>query len=419
MPHLTLVEQGSGKTHRIPAPEALAGRDPACPVFLEGEEAKTVSGRHARFFFDDARWFVEDAGSRNGTYIGTRKLEPGTRHQLAIGDVISLGLTGTQLSVKEVVGRAFAATMVESGPAGQDRGLGGEQVRLVLRATQGASRLTGQGDKVTIGRALECLIRVEGENATSVSRVHAEVGVANGRISVRDGGSRHGTFLNGKKIEGAVALKPGDVLMLGPGGPNFSVEEVSIVPAGPPSSSPPPSADARDASVNPTGVTPARKASAAVSTPVPSSVVAGDEARQSTPGLGQPAFRSSPSNRPVTRGTTACKSSSRGRAVWIGGVLAAVVAAAVIVAVVIRDGDRAEPESNGVRQQATELEATHAAALNDARLAKQSLDSAVNAAAPSAVVDSLQRAFDEANSRSAALDDSLRRVRSSVGGRGK
>src|SRR5687768_12139052 len=116
MPQLTLVEQASGKTHRISGPEALAGRDPACPVFLEGDEAKTVSGRHARFF-DDTRWCVEDAGSRNGTYIGTRKLEPGDRHPLASGDVISLGLTGTQLSVREVVGRALASTIVESAGA--------------------------------------------------------------------------------------------------------------------------------------------------------------------------------------------------------------------------------------------------------------------------------------------------------------
>src|SRR3954471_23929825 len=113
MPHLSLAEKGSGKSHRVDGTEVVAGRDPACGIFLEGDEAKTVSGRHARFFLDDTKWFVEDAGSRNGTYIGSRKLDPGARHALAVGDVIGLGLTGTQLSVREAVGRAFAATMLE------------------------------------------------------------------------------------------------------------------------------------------------------------------------------------------------------------------------------------------------------------------------------------------------------------------
>src|SRR5215212_9242649 len=103
MPHLTLVEKGSGKIHRVEGTEVLAGRDPACGIYLEGDEAKTVSGRHARFFLDDAKWYVEDAGSRNGTYIGRRKLDAGTRHALSVGDVIGLGLTGTQLSVREAV----------------------------------------------------------------------------------------------------------------------------------------------------------------------------------------------------------------------------------------------------------------------------------------------------------------------------
>src|SRR3954470_3355227 len=88
MPHLSLAEKGSGKSHRVDGTEVLAGRDPACGIFLEGDEAKTVSGRHVRFFLDDGKWYVEDAGSRNGTFVGSRKLDAGARHALAVGDVI-------------------------------------------------------------------------------------------------------------------------------------------------------------------------------------------------------------------------------------------------------------------------------------------------------------------------------------------
>ena len=300
MPHITLVEQGSEKSHRVEGSEVLVGRDPACGVFLEGEKAKTVSGRHARFFFDDAKWYVEDAGSRNGTYIGKRKLEPGSRHAIAVGDVIGLGLTGTQLSVREAAGRGFAATILEAPPptpvgkperAHDHHRIGvGEEVRVVLRGVQSGSRSVAQGDRVTIGRALECLIRVEGESATSVSRVHAEITIENEQVTVRDGGSRHGTFLNGKKIDGATPIRPTDVIMLGPGGPTFTVEEASSVPAGQPGAPAPVSPPAREPAIGPSAVRPgASKVQPSANERASNVAVA---AAQPTP-LDQPAYRQS------------------------------------------------------------------------------------------------------------------------------
>ncbi len=203
MPFLKLLDKGAQKSHRVDSTEAVVGRDPASAIFVEGDAAKTVSGRHARFFLDDGKWYVEDSGSRNGTFIGTRKLEPGARHALSAGEVVGLGLTGTQLLVEEVVGRAFAATMLEaphvaplaSGTmpmrrseairAGIHELVGAQstdEVRVTLRGIHSGARMVGQADRVTIGRALECLIRVEGEAATSVSRVHSEVVVMMGLI---------------------------------------------------------------------------------------------------------------------------------------------------------------------------------------------------------------------------------------------
>src|SRR4051812_41268711 len=117
MPHLKLLDKSSRQTFRIESAEAVAGRDPSVGILLEGDSAKTVSGRHARFFMEDGKWFVEDLGSRNGTYIGTRKLDRGSRHQLITGETVGLGLTGTQLVVEEAVGRGYAATMLEPQPA--------------------------------------------------------------------------------------------------------------------------------------------------------------------------------------------------------------------------------------------------------------------------------------------------------------
>lgn len=470
MPHLTLLEKGSGKTHRIEGTDVLAGRDPACGVFLEGDDAKTVSARHARFFVDDGKWVVEDAGSRNGTYIGTRKLEPGTRHVLGVGDIIGLGLTGTQFSVQEAIGRALAATMLEAAPAVPPPALAGgtvpmrrseairagihdlgngEELRVVLRGVQSGTRCTSQGERITLGRALECVVRVEGEAANSVSRVHAEIGLANGKISLRDGGSRHGTFLNGKKIDGATPLKVGDVLMLGPGGPAFTVEEAVLVPIaapGSPVSSAPrePAAggtDLRNAPAKPAapGIVPAPP-------PAPKSAPAAENdgvfradlpTPAARPAAKNPPARSAPAPGPATRlarasigkiGRTALfrdvvneittKNTRRLRNVAVGAVIVFGSVIAAVVAVAKQKMDRTEAElalaNVSFKQQSAELDAFKAIAAQKAAEARASVDSAMRAAAPAAVLDSLRQALAEADRRSTGLEESLRRARASL-----
>jgi pSer/pThr/pTyr-binding forkhead associated (FHA) protein len=451
MPHHTLAEKGSGKSHRVDGTEVLAGRDPACGTFLQGDEAKTVSGRHARFFFDDDKWYVEDAGSRNGTYLAARKLAAGARQALAVGDVIGLGLTGTQLSVREAVGKVFAATMLESAPPPRPVGGGsvptarseairpgirdigaGEELRIVLRGVQSGARISGQGEAITIGRALECLIRVEGESATSVSRVHTEISVVNGEVTLRDGGSRHGTYVNGTKTDGATPLKEGDVIMLGPGGPAFTVENMAIVPAAPPGSesSPPPAM--REPSVGPTGGRAAapRIASAPPKTPAPREGEMVKRTDQPTPPLGQPVFqRETPPDEPTGRKPTRPRNApgsatplarangkverpARSRAaVWAGvGLFTIVTGTMLFVARQRMNRTQAEP-GVGFQQQAAELDATKAAALAEAAQARTSLDSAMRAAAPATVLDSLRQAVAAADQRSTSLDTSAKRAR--------
>jgi len=47
-------------------PEILIGRDPACDCNLED---KTISAQHARLAYHHGQWWVEDLGSRNGTFL--------------------------------------------------------------------------------------------------------------------------------------------------------------------------------------------------------------------------------------------------------------------------------------------------------------------------------------------------------------
>lgn len=66
--------------------------------------------------------------------------------------------------------------------------------------------------RFSIGRTTSCDIYI---NDQSVSKMHAEIIVNNGEITVRDLGSTNGTFINGMKLYGSQVLRPNDMLKVG------------------------------------------------------------------------------------------------------------------------------------------------------------------------------------------------------------
>lgn len=76
-------------------PMALADRDltlgrhESCQLLMPADADK-VSRFHAKFSFRDRRWHIADAGSRWGTYLNGRKLEPGEFLPLAEGDLVRI-----------------------------------------------------------------------------------------------------------------------------------------------------------------------------------------------------------------------------------------------------------------------------------------------------------------------------------------
>lgn len=276
MTRIVLQELESDRSLTVGDLDALVGRDPACGFVIEGPKSRVVSGRHARIFFQDGAWWIQDM-SRNGTILDDERLQSGQRHALRTGQVIGLGESGPRFRVTALDSRNVAETMIESTASGapgqttaprarpQIAGMsppmgnpadgtkaarppapdpnavsieeptepaklsGDWHISLALRATHSDQRFEAKGSVVKVGRSPECLVRIPPEQGASVSRIHAEITIGESGVVIRDAGSRNGTFVNGNRIQGAQSLVTGDRIMLGSGGPTLEVEDLHIL----------------------------------------------------------------------------------------------------------------------------------------------------------------------------------------------
>jgi len=83
-----VVRSGGGRAGETFTPQGertTIGRSPDCPVFLDDV---TVSRKHAVLVERDGRWFVEDQGSLNGTFVNRRRVESA---ELSDGDELQIG----------------------------------------------------------------------------------------------------------------------------------------------------------------------------------------------------------------------------------------------------------------------------------------------------------------------------------------
>lgn len=162
----------------------LLGRAPGNDLVVK---APSVSARHARVVVDAGELWLEDLGSRNGTFVGVppRRVE---RERIDVGDTITLGdarLPATAL--EDLLTRTTAAALGEGTIELDDAAL------------------------VTFGRGASADVSLDRPIA---SALHASVSVERGRVFVRDLGSTHGTFVDGRRIERAVEISPGTIVQI-------------------------------------------------------------------------------------------------------------------------------------------------------------------------------------------------------------
>jgi len=59
----------------------------------ELDDAKYLSRKHARFTERLGKWYVENLSTKSFTYVNGKKVEPGTKVEIAAGDKLTLGTT--------------------------------------------------------------------------------------------------------------------------------------------------------------------------------------------------------------------------------------------------------------------------------------------------------------------------------------
>jgi serine protease Do len=105
--------------------------------------------------------------------------------------------------------------------------------KIILRFRNSSKAGTSQeiqvakSPNVIIGRDPRCEVAFDLKKDELVSRVHSKISALGGDFWIGDLGSRNGTYVNTQRISGRVKLMPGDVVQLGPGGPEF---EFSVEP---------------------------------------------------------------------------------------------------------------------------------------------------------------------------------------------
>ena len=86
-------------------------------------------------------------------------------------------------------------------------------VKLIVVNGKNAGRaIPIASSKFFIGRAEDCHLRPRSD---LVSRHHCALVVENGRVSIRDFGSKNGTLVNGQRVQPEMELKNGDRLTVG------------------------------------------------------------------------------------------------------------------------------------------------------------------------------------------------------------
>jgi pSer/pThr/pTyr-binding forkhead associated (FHA) protein len=197
-----------GQTFAIREGANSIGRDQSNDICLPEQ---SVSRSHARIVVQPDGVWVEDLGSRNGTFVNGQRITAPTR--LQPGDTLQIGTTVTltaSLQAAPAQAPRPDATLVPGatapGPAVAPLGL------VVQHGPQPGQVFPLASGPQTIGRAPGNQITIP---ESTISKQHAQVTVQSTGVWIQDLGSANGTFVNGQRITAPTRLTPSDVVQVG------------------------------------------------------------------------------------------------------------------------------------------------------------------------------------------------------------
>ena len=104
------------------------------------------------------------------------------------------------------------------------------QVKLVLQSGSQAGKAMVCPPKCLIGRSDECQIRPQHD---AISRKHCLITIKDNEVTVRDLGSRNGTFVNDQRVKEEAVVLSNDVIRVGQIAFKVVIEETAMKPKKP------------------------------------------------------------------------------------------------------------------------------------------------------------------------------------------
>ncbi len=194
---------GQATTLDVAGESVRLGRDSDCEVAVDPVAFPKVSGLHARIDPVPNGFVLVHLSRNNKTLVNDAPIDGSA--PLRAGDRVRLGFTGPTIAILHLElagGSGFEETLQAD-----------DHHRALLRGTARAVRFElGAGG--VIGRDAE-VVQYPLDHP-HVSRLHASLAVAGGRVILADLGSSNGTFVNGRRLSRPVALRPGDRIDIGP-----------------------------------------------------------------------------------------------------------------------------------------------------------------------------------------------------------
>ncbi len=169
----------SDGSERALAPEFTIGRADDNDLTLE---KPTVSRHHAVVSEEGDRWFLEDRGSFNGTFLNGSRIQAGAKVPLRHGDRIGVGAESVVFSAPESLVDPDVTTALQTGPPALTRPLSPFQ-RQVVESLCSGWLAGGSLDDLPTNEEIAARLGTPGATETvkaALRRAYAKAGLTEG-----------------------------------------------------------------------------------------------------------------------------------------------------------------------------------------------------------------------------------------------